>query len=350
MLTKTTDSLSIKDKGFSLKSLVQHKIFILLLKLILIIVLGVILYHQIFGREDLTIQKLGTSVLHHLSWEKAPVLLLVVLLMPLNWFFETQKWLALMRKIESITFYQALQVVLVGLSFSLFTPNRVGEYGGRIMMVSKKNRLHTVWATMVGISSQWIVLVVGGWWGLMGAFYLGIIPINTTLLISLILIGGGTSFFLLIVYFNLRKLVEYSSSFKWTKKWVLKMNASPFDYYTNKELIQALMYSCVRYLIYSMQYLCLLYFFGFNAGLLATFLGILIVYLLQTGIPLPPSTGLLARGNIALLILGYLSVEEGITATILSATFSLWIINVVLPSIVGGFFITRLGWAGNNNI
>ena len=344
MLTNTTHSLPIKGKGFSLKSLVQHKIFVLLLKLILIIVLGVILYHQIFGREDLTIQKLGIEFLHHLSWQKAPLLLVVLILMPLNWFFETQKWLALMRKIESISFYQALKVVLVGLSLSLFTPNRVGEYGGRVMMVSKGNRLHAVWATMVGISSQWIVLVVGGWWALMGAFYLDFMPINITLLGSLILLGGIASVFLLIIYFNLKQVVRYGARFKWTQKWAEKMSASPFDYYTNRELIQALIYSGTRYLIYSFQYLCLLYFFGFQAAVFATFLGILIVYLLQTGIPLPPSTGLLARGNIALLIFGYLSIIEGTAMAVLSATFSLWMLNVVLPSILGAFFVARLGW------
>ncbi|CAA6825391.1 MAG: Unknown protein [uncultured Aureispira sp.] len=344
MLTNTTHSLPIKGKGFSLKSLVQHKIFVLLLKLILIIVLGVILYHQIFGREDLTIQKLGIEFLHHLSWQKAPLLLVVLILMPLNWFFETQKWLALMRKIESISFYQALKVVLVGLSLSLFTPNRVGEYGGRVMMVSKGNRLHAVWATMVGISSQWIVLVVGGWWALMGAFYLDFMPINMTLLGSLILLGGIASVFLLIIYFNLKQVVRYGARFKWTQKWAKKMSASPFDYYTNRELIQALIYSGTRYLIYSFQYLCLLYFFGFQAAVFATFLGILIVYLLQTGIPLPPSTGLLARGNIALLIFGYLSIIEGTAMAVLSATFSLWMLNVVLPSILGAFFVARLGW------
>lgn len=349
MLTNSTHSLSIKGKGFSLKSLMQHKFFVLLLKLILVVALGIILYHQIFGREDLTIQKLGVMLWQQLSWQKAPLLLLVLVLMPLNWFFETQKWLALMRKIESITFYQALKVVLVGLSFSLFTPNRVGEYGGRVMMVSKGKRLHAVWATIVGISSQWIVLIVGGWWGLMGAFYLNFLPIQPTLFSALILVGAATSILLFFLYFNLKKCVAYSAKFKWTKNWSRKMSASPFSSYSNKELIQALTYSTIRYFVYSFQYLCLLYFFGFEAALSATFLGVLIVYLLQTGIPLPPSTGLLARGNIALLIFGYISMANNAPTIILASTFSLWIINVVLPALVGAFFIAKLGW-GNKEL
>ncbi|WP_052597473.1 lysylphosphatidylglycerol synthase domain-containing protein [Aureispira sp. CCB-QB1] len=344
MHTNTTSSLSIKGKGFLFKSLAQHKFFVRILKLTLVIVLGAILYHQIFGREDLTLQKLGVEFWQHLSWKKVPLLMLVLVLMPLNWFFETQKWLALMRKIESISFFQALKVVLIGLSCSLFTPNRVGEYGGRVMMVSPQNRLLAIWATMVGISSQWIVLVVGGWWGLMGAFYGGLIPIHEALLSSLILVGGVASSCLLGIYFNLRKIVPYSMKFKWTRNWAMKMQRSSFDYYNNKELIEALGYSITRYWIYSSQYVCLLFFFGFDANILSAFLGVIIVYLLQTGIPLPPSTGLLARGNIAVLILGYLTVKEDASMAILSATFSLWMINVVLPSVVGAFLIARLGW------
>jgi hypothetical protein len=88
----------------------------------------------------------------------------------------------------------------------------------------------------------------------------------------------------------------------------------------------------------------LLYFFGFEAPVGSAILAILIIYLLQTGIPLPPSTGLLARGNIALFIFGFLGAMETNATAVLAATFSLWIINVVLPAVLGAFFITKLGW------
>lgn len=344
MLTNTTNTLTIKDKGFFLKSLIRNKFFVLGLKGILAITLLIILYHQIFNREDLTIQSLGQEFMTKISWQSLPWLLLVLVLMPLNWFFETQKWLALMRKIEPIALKEALRVVLVGLTFSLFTPNRVGEYGGRVMMVSKEKRFMSVYATMVGISSQWIVLVVGGWWALMFAFYWAFIPSSSLLFASLLSIGGLATIVLLVIYFNLRRLIDYCLRFKWTEKWAQKIKKSLFQYYTKRELWGALGYSMVRYFIYSFQYLCLLYFFGFEANVLATFLGILIVFLLQTGIPLPPSTGLLARGNIALLVFGYLSVAHNAPTIILASTFSLWMINVILPALIGAVFIAKLGW------
>lgn len=344
MLTNITRTLAVKDKGFSLKTLLQHKFSTILLKLILSLGLVGILYYQIFGREDLTIQKLGQEFLAQISWTNMPLVVLVLILMPLNWFFETQKWLALMRRIEPIQLGTALKTVLIGLTCSLFTPNRVGEYGGRIMLVSKEKRFRAVFAVLIGASSQWIVLILGGWWALVGACYWGFINLTLVDTTMLLAIGIVASLFLWTIYFNLSTLVYYCLRFKWTRKWAIPLQQSLLESYTHKELLQALAYSVIRYLTYSFQYVCLLYFFGFEASIVATFLGVLVVYLLQTGIPLPPSTGLLARGNIALLIFGYISISNSAPSIILASTFSLWLINVVLPGVIGGFFMMQLGW------
>ena len=340
----STHTLPIKGKGFSPKSLIQHKVFVGILKLGLAGILIIVLYHQLFGREDLTIQALGQQFVAKLSLQNLPLILLVLILMPLNWFFETQKWLSLMQKIEPIALKKALEAVLAGVTFSLFTPNRIGEYTGRVLMVSKENRFMSVFVIMVGSFSQWIVLVVGGWWGLIGAFYMDIIPISKLVFITLVVVGIIASIGLFVLYFNLRGLVAACSRYRWTKKWASRLHDCVFQHYSPHELLAALSFSTLRYLTYSFQYLLLLYFFGFDANIWATVLGIMIVYLLQTGIPLPPSTGLLARGNIALLIFGYFSTTTGMAGVILASTFSLWIINVVLPALIGAFFLARLGW------
>lgn len=344
MLTKTTNTLSLKNTANWIGKLGQRKFVQLLFKFLLSITLAVVLYYQLFARKDLTLESLAQEFVTNLSWEKAPYVVAVLLLMPLNWFFETKKWLALMQKIEPIAMTKALRAVLVGVTCSLFTPNRVGEYGGRVMMVSKGKRFMSVFATMVGISSQWIVLVIGGWWGLMGAFYAGLMPINGRLFLGLVWLGIIASSCLVLIYFNLPVVVQSCLNFKWTKKWAEKIQASVFEYYNNQELLKALAYSSIRYLIYSFQYLLLLCFFGFQASTIAIFLGILIVYLLQTGIPLPPSTGLLARGNIALLIFGFLNAAPVAATAVLASTFSLWLINVLFPAIIGALCIVQLNW------
>lgn len=346
MQTNTTTTLTIKDKGFLIKSFMQHKFFVRLLRLLFVAILLVVLYYQLFGQKELTIQLLFSEFVSHLTIQSLPYILMVLLLMPLNWYYETQKWRFLIQKIEPIPFQKALQVVLVSLTFSIFTPNRVGEYGGRLMMVSKEKRVLSIFAVMVGVVSQWITLVIGGWWALMAAFWIGLVPINLLLFIGLLWVGLLSTILMVVLYFNLQQSVLYCLRFKWAQRWTSKLQESTFQNYSIQELFKALHYSMRRYFIYSIQYLMLLYFFGFEASIGATLLGVLIVYLLQTGIPLPPSTGLIARGNIALLVFGYLSTTGSMA--ILASTFSLWLINVVLPAIIGGFFVAKMNLEQEN--
>ncbi|MCH2023288.1 MAG: flippase-like domain-containing protein [Saprospiraceae bacterium] len=336
--------LPTKDKGFSLKSLMQHRIFAWIFKILFAGVLFVVLYFQLFNREDLSIHTLSTEFVNNVTLQNFPFVLFVVLLMPLNWFFETRKWLSLMQNFHHIPFGYAFKAVLAGLTFSLFTPNRIGEYGGRLLMVEKDKRVLAVYATIVGSFSQWIVLVVGGWWGMMGAFYYGVIPIENLIFSILLGLGFIFSVVLFVLYFKLDVIIRLCIRFRFTRKWVSKLKRKAYYKHTKKQLLAALTFSFFRYLTYSSQYLLLLYFFGFEAGCCEIILGIMIVYLLQTGIPLPPSTGLLARGNIALLIFGYLSSSAIAPVAILASTFSLWIINVVSPAIVGAVVLLQRGW------
>lgn len=336
MQENTAPISTTKDKGFLIKSLLQNNFFVNLMKFAILVVLLLVLYYQIFGRTDLTLQDLMVAFTAKLSWNTLPLAFLVAFLMPLNWYFETKKWSALMQAIEPVSWQKTLQAVLFGLSISMFTPNRVGEYGGRLVMVRSENRLKALFAVMVGVSSQWIVLIISGWWALVLTFAVGIIEINTLFLWAIVFWGLIGTAFLLFLYFNLQASINYCLRFKWTNAWAEKMQAG-WHQYNHAELVESLKYSIIRFWIYTFQYLLLLCFFGFDASLGAMLLGVMIVYLLQTGIPLPPSTGLIARGNIAILIFGYFSADNSIA--VLASTFSLWLINVVLPAILGAFFV-----------
>ncbi|TNE63913.1 MAG: hypothetical protein EP344_04045 [Bacteroidetes bacterium] len=52
--------------------------------------------------------------------------------MPANRILEAIKWHTLLRRSAPISLGKALLAVWVGVSVSLFAPNRIGEYGGRI--------------------------------------------------------------------------------------------------------------------------------------------------------------------------------------------------------------------------
>lgn len=64
--------------------------------------------------------------------------------------------------------------------------------------------------------------------------------------------------------------------------------------------------------------------------LLASAVGL--IYLVQTGIPLPPITGLVFRGSVAVMVGGLIGIGE---ASALASTFVLWMANVATPALVG---------------
>lgn len=318
------------------------------LKIALVLILGLALYMQL----RIGLEGLPWAALQHFWQDKFGVtqllsILLVIALMPLNWGLETHKWVALMRPIEQLGFGKAFRAVLAGLTVSLFTPNRVGEYGGRMLMVSAENRIRSVFATLVGSMSQWLVLVAGG---LLGLFFLLLsenVPDSFSFYAwTVLLLGIGLLSFVAFCYFRLPWVTRYAMHWKLTRKWASQLHKNLFRHYHYKELSQALRLSGLRYLVYSVQYFCLLACFGFEMSWLESFSAILFVFLLQTGLPIPPSAGLLARGSIAVWVFGWFTMDSdypvlALQSAVLVSTFTLWLINVLLPACMGGLFILK---------
>lgn len=342
MPTDSTSRIIIKDSRFLIKLLHHRRFFIVLGRGMVVLALLVILYYQLFERKEVTLGELYQLFKQQLSRQQLPILLGVVVLMPLNWLIETKKWVVLLQPIQQLRVFQALRVVLIGLTGSLFTPNRIGEYGGRLLLLAPQKRYQAVYATLLGACSQWIVLILLGWWALMLAFYQQWLPLSTTWFWVLLGLGAIGSALVLLVYFHLKRFLNWMITWKWAAKWTAPIKDTPFAYYHVSLLWKALAYALLRSLTYSIQYVGLLCFFGYESSLLIMLVGVLIVYLLQTGIPLPPSTGLLARGNIALFIFGSLE-ASALNSSILAATFSLWLLNVILPAVWGAWFVVRIG-------
>ena len=61
-----------------------------------------------------------------------------------NWGIEARKWQLLMKAVQPMSFITAFKSVLCGVTLSLNTPNRMGEYGGRILFVKEGNRIKAI--------------------------------------------------------------------------------------------------------------------------------------------------------------------------------------------------------------
>ncbi|MEM9982036.1 MAG: lysylphosphatidylglycerol synthase domain-containing protein, partial [Bacteroidota bacterium] len=262
-----------------------------------------------------------------------------LLLIPINWGLETLKWRSLLQGFSDYSFWRTYKAILVGITVGLFTPNRVGEYGGRVLMVAPEHNWKAVVATMVGSFSQLLVLIA---FGILGTTYFcsTFLKLSPYLLYILSSLGLLLIVLLLFCFYNIDLLTTIAKRISWTKyfkKYVKDLNVLT-DYPANI-LSKTLGYALLRCVVYFVQYYLMLRFFGIDAPLLTGFAGIATVYLIQTGIPLPPLLDLLARGEIALFVWSYFTTDE---VAVLATSFTLFILNLIVPALIGALFIFKI--------
>jgi hypothetical protein len=316
---------------------IQNRYWNLLFKLLVVAGLCGVLYREVFQLAEL--DQLVSLWYQHWASSEWWWIILALLLMPANWALESAKWQMLMRPFWKIKFFQALKGVLSGLVFSLFTPNRVGDYGGRILAVPANYNWYAALATLVGSYAQLLVLIGGGLLGVL--YYMRFYDTGLQLLLDgfwwlgFVLLGLATCFYLNIkLLARLLKNLRIPARLERYIRYIYKL-----QHYSQKMLGAALMLSVLRYLTYSFQYYCMLKFFGIEAPLLGAVSGITTIFLIQSSIPLPPLAALLARGEAALVVWGVFSDHK---LGILAATFSLFIINLCLPALVGIVFVVKI--------
>lgn len=79
-----------------------------------------------------------------------------------NWFFEILKWRILVSTIKKTSFFEALEQSLGGLTASLITPNRIGDYGAKAIYFEKQYRKRIVFLNLMGDVSQMTITTILG--------------------------------------------------------------------------------------------------------------------------------------------------------------------------------------------
>ncbi len=267
------------------------------------------------------------------------LLISVVLLMPLNWYIESIKWKYLIKKIEPVRIFTAVKAVFSGIAFAIFTPNRTGELAGRIFVLKKENRIQAVFSTAVGSLSQMLITLsigfIGGIFFLI--FYLSKLPESSQdylmylkLLFVLLVIFG------FLIFFNLKLFIRILKRIKLFEKIIKPIEI--VAEYSLKELVNVLLYSILRYIVFSMQFYILLVFFKVDITFYEAILCISLTYLVSSVIPSFTLAEIGIRGSAALFFMGMFS---GNDIGIISATALIWIINVAIPAIIGSFVFFR---------
>lgn len=127
----------------------------------------------------------------------------VVALMLLNWFLEALKWKYLVQRVEKISTWKAVESVFCGLTWAVFTPNRIGEYGGRVLFLYPRKRILGAIAMAVGAAGQMVVTNVLGALAILW-FAFRFMDLNAALFYALFFLVMVFCTFFLLFYFNIR--------------------------------------------------------------------------------------------------------------------------------------------------
>lgn len=293
------------------------------------------IYNRVNRQPDLeqSWRHIRQSLHSPLAWN----LVLVFALMIVNWGIETVKWKLCIRGIQKINFITAFKAVLSGVSFSVSTPNRVGEYLGRVLYMDDGNRLKAISLTITGSISQLIVTLTMGLAGLamlrstveasgiVSSFWLDMILYGTMIAVV----------FLTVFYFRL----------SWFARWIDRLPGSrryawlfrTLEGFNATLLLQLLSLSSLRFFVFIMQYYLLFRLFDVDVSWGQALWAVSVSFLVMAIIPtIALFTDLSLRGEVSLKLLGIFSGNHlGIAWT----SVSIWFINLIIPALTGSLLI-----------
>lgn len=306
--------------------------------------LGFSIYRQIVQQPHLE----ASWVAVKRSFSSARVLLFAgaVLLVVANWGIEARKWQLSVRSIHPVSFGKAFKAVLSGVSFAVSTPNRMGEYLGRMLFLPDGFRLRSISVTLVGSIGQLLITLYAGFAALMVLKNaLTATPYYSKVLYQFALFGVGVgAFFLTLFYFETGALGRLLN--KWLRKTRYRYLIESLEAFSNRLLLQLLLLSALRYAVFVLQYLLLFRFFGVQVGLWEGTHALGMQFLTMAVIPSIALAEVGLRGEISLTLLGLFSTNSlGIGLT----TVSIWFLNLVIPAVAGTGLILSVRFFNKQN-
>lgn len=306
---------------------------------ILIVLAGCwVLYVKIIKNQDLT--EMWESVKTSFSSTKNVLLMaLAFILMPLNMALETRKWQKSIQPVERVPFWKAYTAIFTGITAGMMFPNRTGDFLGRIFILEKGNRLKAAMLTFVGNIAQMLVTVSLGC--IAWVFFTSSKYYWYVLILSLIIIILGY-----LIYFNIHilKHLQHLIPKRWRPRAEKYMEI--FGSYSKKDLAVILLIALGKYIVYSFQFVLLIWAFDVPLNYLEAMVPIMLTYLLMTVIPFITITEIAVRGSVCIYVfeawLTRLGVSAAFSMMVFSASTMLWLYNLAIPAIIGLFFIRKL--------
>lgn len=313
---------------------------------IVIVLLGIwILYKKIIQNQNVT-QVWNDIKISFTDKNQFILMIAAFLLVTVNILLEALKWKIQVKPIEDISLGKSYISIFTGMTAGMFFPNRMGNFLGRIFILEKGDRIKAAMVTIVGGFAQMIATVC---FGLLALLFF--IEKNKLLIFFGIIIIISL---LIIMYFKIH-LLKYLQLFIPKRfKEKTKSYIEIFSQYDKKELTEILIISFARYLLYSFQFVILIWAFNVPLSYINAMIPISLTYLMMMIVPYITITEIAVRGSISILIfekwLMMNGINSSLSAMVFSASSLLWIFNIAIPAVIGLFLTNRLKFFRKNEL
>lgn len=307
------------------------------IKWVIAVFLFYTLYQQLFQHEQ---SSRFSDLIIATNWnEHILQLTFLIILSVLNWTLEIVKWYHLVNKLEDTSWYQAVLATLGGVTLGLLTPNRIGDFAGKILFIERANKIRGALLSLVGSFSMTFANI------LVGVFACWYYQAELTFFEPVL----GWSLFVIVLsifilfawcYFNIYIMAKYLFSIKGMRKF--RSYISTAHVVSNTDLILYFIISLFRYSFIITQFLILLSIFDVELVWWQGVLGVSMIYLIQTILPTPAMIELGIRGHASIAFISAIAI--GSVINVLATTYTIWIINVSVPAIMGGIILMKVDY------
>ncbi|MBI3004393.1 MAG: flippase-like domain-containing protein [Ignavibacteriales bacterium] len=249
-------------------------------------------------------------------------------LLTLNLGIRILKWKNMLRAAgNEVTAREAATSVFLGITFGSFTPGQLGELGGRFLGIANGKSAHIIGLTILDRTQIFLVLAMSG----LTSYAFLVLSAGPAAAASVVSVAG--CLFLYVRLDLIQKIFSRVPLHFFRKEWLRDLLES-FNLLGKKEIVRTLLYSLAFNFVLFLQMFFFLNAFG-SVDPWTAFIGFSAMMFFKSLLPL--SIGDIGiREASTLYFFSMLGVSNVVA---LSAALMMFTTNMILPSLVGVFFL-----------
>lgn len=300
----------------------SNQLLWLVLKLLTVILCCYFIFTNIAFNEELKFIDFYTKMINFGVFSSKNIIFMLFFTI-INHFLEIKKWKTLTKSVKNNSWFEATEQSLASLTFSIITPNRIGEYGAKVLYYPNNKRKQILLLNFAGNFYQLAITIILGMISLVylckyASFSIVSSQISIIIIIALPVMAA--------IFYSLKE--KYSTINDWFSKIIELLSVK-----NNKIVI---LISLLRYLVFSHQFYFLIQCFKLNISYLEAMTAISSVYLIASFIPILSLFDVALKGSVAIIVFSIFGIDS---IQILSITTLMWLLNFAFPAIVGSYFI-----------